>query len=74
MDTKSQQKAILEYLQAGNTITALEALRLFGSLRLGGRIFDLRAEGYPIQSETIVLEGNKRVSRYWLQRETLFEL
>jgi hypothetical protein len=37
----SQTKQILEYMQQGNTITPLEALRKFGCLRLTSRIWDI---------------------------------
>jgi len=37
----SQTKQILEYLQQGNTITPLEALRKFGCFRLTSRIWDI---------------------------------
>ena len=38
----SQSEQILKYLQAGNALTPLEALRKFNCLRLGVRIYDLR--------------------------------
>lgn len=55
---------ILAHLQAGNTITPLEALDLFGCFRLGARIWDLKRDGHPIVSEQIQLENGKRVARY----------
>lgn len=45
----TQEKAILLYLEAGNSITPLDALIKFGSLRLAARIYDLRANGYDIK-------------------------
>lgn len=61
----SQSGKILEHLKRGRTITPLEALKLFGVLRLGGRIFDLRREGHEIETlwET---DGTKRWARYRL--------
>ena len=44
----SQNKRIAEYLQAGHSITALEALEMFGCFRLGAQIFDLKKKGMPI--------------------------
>ena len=41
----SQTDQILNYLQAGNVLTPLEALRKFNCLRLGARIYDLRQHG-----------------------------
>jgi len=41
---ESQTKQIYEYLKGGNKITALEALRRFGCLRLSARIYDIRKD------------------------------
>lgn len=46
------QNRILDYLKAGNSITALEAQQIFGTLRLGAYICNLRKEGYNIKSTT----------------------
>lgn len=61
----SQNFQILQHLKQGNTITHLEALHLFGSLRLGARIKDLRDMGVNIITETISYNG-KRFARYSL--------
>ena len=39
---KTQNQQIEAYLKSGKKITPLTALRNFGSLRLGARIFQLR--------------------------------
>jgi len=62
-ELESQSYQIREYLLQGNTITALEALKLFGCFRLSGRIYDLRKEGTNISS-TIVKVNGKRVAEY----------
>ena len=63
----SQNEQIRRHLEAGGTITQLEAFRRFGCLRLSGRIYDLtHKEGLSIRSE-MVRHGNKRVARYSLQ-------
>ena len=41
-ESESQCKRILAYLLNGSRITSLEALRLFGCMRLASRISDLR--------------------------------
>ena len=41
----SQAKRILAYMKAGNRITPIEALNLFGCFRLGARIADLKDGG-----------------------------
>ncbi|MGE9659258.1 helix-turn-helix domain-containing protein [Snodgrassella alvi] len=56
----SQSKQILDYLQAGNALTPLEALRKFNCLRLGARIYDLRQLGYQINSRLITDEHTKK--------------
>jgi hypothetical protein len=65
---KGQSDRILEYMRAGNKITPLEALDLFGCLRLGGRIFELKEEGHNVLDEWVVLPNKKRVKRYWIER------
>ena len=62
-ELESQSYQIREYLLQGNTITALEALKLFGCFRLSGRIYDLRKEGINISSTIIKING-KRVAEY----------
>lgn len=44
----SQTEMILLYLQTHGAITPLDALREFGCMRLGARIWDLRKRGVPI--------------------------
>ena len=61
-----QADAILEYLKDGHHLTALDALRLFGCLRLGGRIFELRERGYTIDGPLVKI-GKKHVARYTLR-------
>ena len=63
----SQAKRILAYMKAGNRITPIDALNLFGSFRLGARISDLRAEGHDIQSEFVTTPTGKRVKCYWIK-------
>jgi len=42
--TQSQNASILAHLQAGNTITQIEAYQAFGCTRLSARIYDLRKQ------------------------------
>lgn len=66
-ETKSQAELILEHLKSGKTITPLEALDLFGCLRLGARIWDLKDIKHNIVTEIEEKEG-KRYARYRLIR------
>lgn len=61
--TESQNKQILAHLEAGLSITPLEALKRYGCFRLGARIHDLRTKGHPIVT-TMVSDGRKRYATY----------
>lgn len=75
----SQTKQIMEYLSAGNSLTPLEALRLFGCFRLSARIYELRDIGRNMGFDIITDKkevtdkfGNKKyVGEYrlrWLEQ------
>ena len=59
----TQERAILAHLRAGRSITPLEALRRFGCLRLGARVYDLRRRGHKIIN-VWQTAGDKRFARY----------
>lgn len=67
---RSQCDMILLYLKEHGSITALDAIREFGCMRLAARISDLRERGYDI--ETFDEYSNNRYgdkirhSRYFL--------
>lgn len=61
---RPQCEMILEYLRINKTITPLEALRACGSMRLGARIAELRANNYDISTE--IHNGSKRYAIYHL--------
>ena len=54
---------ILRHLQSGRTLTALQCLDKFGTMRLGARVHELRSEGHAITSE-IITKGGKKFARY----------
>ncbi len=60
---ESQISRILDYMLAGNSITPLLALQMFGSFRLGGRIYDLKKAGWNVQTE-IVQSNKKKFASY----------
>lgn len=62
----SQNERIREYLENGNTLTALEALNLFGCMRLPSRINDLKKRGMAIAKVMITTASGKRVAQYSL--------
>lgn len=64
---KNQKDQILEHIEKYGSITPLEAQRLYGCMRLGARILDLRKDGYEIVREIVEVEtrsGKAHVARY----------
>jgi hypothetical protein len=66
---QSQAGLILRHLQSGATLTALDALDLFGCNRLAARVADLKGKGYNVKSRWLTLANGKRVSEYYLTTE-----
>ena len=50
-------------MQAGNSITPMDALKLFGCFRLGARIWDLEQAGHKIKHESVT-ENGKTFAKY----------
>lgn len=70
MTSESQCKRIYTYMMNGNRITSLEALRMFGCMRLASRISDLR-QRHPeadIRVETIQVSTKKKVAQYYIKQ------
>lgn len=65
-ESESQCRQIAEYLKKGYSITSLDALKLFGCMRLASRIWDLREQGYNIIACRITTPTGKRVCEYVL--------
>jgi Helix-turn-helix domain len=63
---KTQNAKIIAHLRAGNTLTPIEALHLFGTLRLGARIYDLKKSGENISADRVHIGNNRTVARYRL--------
>jgi hypothetical protein len=63
---KSQADRILTHLIKGKTLTALQALDKFQTLRLAARIKDLREDGFAIQTN-IQIRNGKRVAVYKIE-------
>ncbi len=62
----TQAQVILDHLLAGKALTALDALKEYGCLRLAARVFELRRAGYDIQ-EQIVTHNGKRYASYFVR-------
>lgn len=64
----NQNNQILEHLKSGKPITPLDALKLYGCLRLSARIFDLREKGHVINKIIKEVGEHKHVAEYRLQQ------
>lgn len=62
----NQKKLILNDLLNGKRISPLDALKKYGCLRLGARIYDLKNEGYDIKAQMVGKNG-KRYAEYWME-------
>lgn len=56
---------IFRYMDAGNAITAMDALGMMGVFRLAARIEELRKKGHNIVTEEVTQNG-KTYARYHL--------
>ena len=63
---ETQELQVLRYLNAGNSLTSLEALKLFGCMRLAAVVNALRQQGYRIETQMIG-ESGKRYADYRLR-------
>lgn len=53
----TQCEMILRYMRDTGSITPWEAMREFGCMRLGARIYDLKERGIPIITETVTTKN-----------------
>jgi len=68
--TRSQKAAILNYLLAGKS--QLEAAEMLGCWRLGARCYDLREDGYLIETEMVTNKATgKRYARYYMPKDEI---
>ena len=65
MSQRTQNDRIAARLKAGDTITAMEALREFGCFRCASRINDLKNQGYKIE-KIMEKKNGKHFARYFL--------
>ena len=62
----SQTKDILNWLQTGASLDAMQALTEFGCFRLAARIKDIREMGVPVRTATVKTPNGKSVAQYSL--------
>ena len=68
--SESQNKRIFAYLMEGHRITSLEALKLFGCMRLASRISDIRRD-HPevnIKVDRIETATKKKAAQYYVSQ------
>ena len=69
----TQAEMILDYMQTTGPITPLIAVKEFGCMRLGARIYDLKQLGVDIRREIVNYTNDqgekKRFAEYWIHRE-----
>jgi len=63
----SQEQRVINWLATGKPLTPMVALRRFGTMRLGARIWSLKRQGHKIESRLVERRG-ARVSEYRLSR------
>lgn len=66
--SKTQCDMIANWLRMGYSITSLEALKMFGCMRLASRICDLRERGMNINTCRIKTNTGKYVTEYSLKQ------
>ncbi len=65
----TQNQQIRKHLEAGKSITPIEALDMFGCLSLAQRIMNLRDQGMNIKTDMITTGTGKRIGKYSLIKE-----
>jgi hypothetical protein len=58
----TQQQQILNHLLTGKTLTPIQALTKYNSLRLAAVVFELKRKGYKVRTELINV-GTKKQSK-----------
>jgi hypothetical protein len=65
----SQRTEILNFLKTRKQLTPLEALKRFGCMRLGARIWELKQDGHRIHTSMVEVGNEKRVGSYLLIKQ-----
>ncbi len=68
-ETNSQNRAIIQYLESGGSLSTIDALEKFGTFRLSARILDLRKKGHNIRTEKFKTPSGKTVARYFIPKK-----
>ena len=63
----AQRDMILSALKRGDRLTPMDALRRFGCMRLGARVWELRRAGHDIQRNMVETGSGKQVAEYRME-------
>jgi hypothetical protein len=66
---RSMVQVVLDYLKTGKSITAYEAVDLWGELNLRNKISELRRHGWQIHSDEVQAERGGKFKKYYLNME-----
>ena len=66
LSSESQKEKIRKYLEEGETITSLEALKMFQCFRLASRMTDLKKDEVPFDSVRVQTPTRKYVKAYFI--------
>lgn len=64
---KTQRQQILSHLINGKSLTPIDALNLFGCFRLSARIFEIRGQGFEVETSIVEKKGSK-IAEYSLKK------
>lgn len=65
----SMVSTVLDWLQGGREISALDAAMMWGELNLRNKISVLRADGWPITSREEMSKNGRKYKVYFLDGE-----
>lgn len=63
MSTNTQRTKLVRRLSSGKNLTVTEARSKFGIKRLAARIHELREEGFPIYTNSVVVKAGKNAGK-----------
>ena len=69
----SQDKLIINYLKSGESLTPLDALKMFNCFRLGARIFDLKKNGHDIITKITTIKEIPTISSHFIVEKDFHE-
>lgn len=65
-EREAQTRLLLRWMEAGYSITGIQAVSLFRCMRLPARVADLKRAGVPVQSDwEYEYDQNGKVVRKW---------